>query len=51
MDAIVLVGVVVSIMKKKLSAVKFNNISRVYDSGNALKQRIRVNGTYVDFVI
>ena len=31
--------------------VRFNKISRVYDSGNALKQRIGVNGTYVDFVI
>ena len=39
--------------KEKLNAVRFNNIhvSRAYNIGNALKQRIRVNGTYVDFVI
>ena len=37
--------------EEKSSAVRFNNISRVYDSGNGLKQRIRVNGTYVDFML
>ena len=31
--------------EEKSSAVRFNS-SKLYDNGNALKQRIRVDGTY-----
>ena len=51
MGTIVLVGVSSQYNEEKSSAVRFNNISRVYESGNSLKQRIRVNETCVDFVL
>ena len=45
------VGVVIRYNEEKSSAIRFNNSSRLYDSGNALKKWIRVDGTYVGFVI
>ena len=37
--------------EEKSSAISFNNSSRLYYSGNALKNWIRVDGTYIDFVL